>query len=148
MFSKFIRLSICFAVAIICIVPAMIFAQTDSTSIVNELIKMIPAKYHFVAFIITTILSIATPIIYRWLQIKYTQAAIKFKWLNSKIAISIKDRILSWIFGRSCLMYNSQVITDGLSEEHKQAAQAAHLEMIKEHFLKHDPLLSIDVKKI
>lgn len=74
-------------------------------------------------------------------------SSIKTTWywnpVTQKFAVGFVTKQLTRIFGKSFTYYNAEFDSSQVGE---CVAKQAKVAVIKEHFLKHDPILSIEVK--
>jgi len=121
-------------------------APPDSLGIVGETLIKVIEKIPFIGQNAGAVYGIiATGLGYLLtMLIQLVLKKLPTKWkFNSKlrdIAVGWVWKLLAWLFGKSVLYYNMKVETD--KEKALAVAKA------KEHFKKHDPLLSIDLSQL
>lgn len=72
----------------------------------------------------------------------------KYRLVDNRLVTAWYNRFLAKCLGNSALYYNIKIDSKGLTESEKLKAEDLKIQMLKEHFKKHDPLLKIDIKKL
>lgn len=130
------------------IIAAVNTVNSDSIGTIGKLlytkIESIPLLKGIAGALTIAILGL----IYQLIGVLLNKVSIKYKFVNNKLVASFLSKKLAGFLGRSSLYYNIKIDDKRLSENEKKKAEELKIELLKEHFRKHDPLLKIDIQKL
>lgn len=145
MFSKIFRVALLFVLTMTAVLFAAEIAEDVGLlggSVLAMLTKIPGGSPEIAVYIYTTIMAGIGWLLTRGIAWALKRLPTKWYWSQKaqKVTVSLFWRLAMLFFGKSVAYYHMRA-EDAAS---KEAAAAA----AKTHFLKHDPILSIDIKKM
>ena len=128
---------ICFILLIIS--AACAAAVKDSLGIAGEQITGLFRKFGLSELLVSSVVSILGAVAFRGLQVILQKLPTRWRWVNNKLTLGIVNRLLSYLFGKTTMIYNARlsVIEPNPSAETVVEEYNKSKEQLRKEALKH-----------
>jgi hypothetical protein len=117
--------------------PVAVFATSDSAGVITDLIGKISHGMLSNGEIVALV-GILGPLVYRLIQKGLQRLPTRWRWVNNRLTVGILDRLMSYLFGKTVLLYNMRIVA---APEDTEAAKAAARKVAMDHLARNGGIL-------
>lgn len=102
-------------IALLCF-TGIVLAASDSLGVAGDGITKLFQKIGLSEALVGGLVTVLGAAAFRVIQIVLQRLPTKWKWVNNRLTLGIINRVLSWAFGKTTMLYNAQLVNDQKEE--------------------------------